>query len=127
MRESPPGKPTWNATGFKRIRRALICSLAGYRSAWRGEEAFRQEVVITIVLTPVAALVAESAIETVLLIGSLLLILIIELLNTAVEYSVDRVGTEWHDFSKKAKDIASAAVLTALANAALVWCLILLL
>ena len=108
-------------TGLRRLWFATLYSLAGLRSAWRTEAAFRQEVVAAAVLVPVAFWVGQSPVERLLLIGSLLLVLIVELLNTAVEATVDRFGQEAHPLSGRAKDLGSAAVCLSLLLAGLTW------
>ena len=114
-----------NNTGIKRIVNATFFSLAGLRAAWRNEAAFRQECALAVVLTPAAFWVSESAVEQALLIGSCWLVLIVELLNSAIEAVVDRVGTDHHKLSGRAKDLGSAGVFVSLALVALVWGLIL--
>ena len=110
--------------GLQRLVNAAGYSLSGLHSAWRGEAAFRQEVVAALVLLPLALWLGDSGAEKALLAGSWLLVIITELLNSALEAVVDRIGPERHELSKQAKDIGSAAVLIALLNAALVWLLI---
>lgn len=112
--------------GFPRLIQAFACSLQGLLRAWRDEEAFRLEVLAALALIPVALWLGQSGVERVLLAGSVALVLIIELLNSAVEAVVDRIGPEHHDLSGKAKDIASAAVLLSLLLVPLVWALVLL-
>lgn len=121
----PTPRPV-KAGGLTRLINATGYSLAGLRAAFRWEAAFRQEVVMTLVLTPVAFLVGRSAVEISLLMGSMLLVLIVELLNSAIETLVDRVGLEKNDLSGRAKDMGSAAVMLSLCFMALVWGLILL-
>jgi diacylglycerol kinase (ATP) len=111
-------------TGLRRVINATFFSLAGLRTAWRSEAAFRQECVLALVLTPLAFWLGETAVERALLIGSCLLVLIVELLNTAVEYVVDRVGTDHHQLSGHAKDLGSAAVFVSLLLTGVVWGLI---
>lgn len=115
-----------NAKGLKRLINACFFSVAGFKATWRHEEAFRQEVMLFVVSTPLALWLGESAIEIVLLIGSVVLVLLVELLNSAVEAVVDRVGFEHHELSGRAKDIGSAAVMLSLVWAAATWGLILL-
>ena len=115
-----------NAKGLKRLINACFFSMAGFKATWQHEEAFRQEVVLLLVTTPLALWLAPGAIEKVLLIGSVVLVLLVELLNSAVEAVVDRVGLEHHELSGRAKDIGSAAVMLALIWAAATWALILL-
>jgi len=112
-------------TGLARLWRALVYSLAGLRAAWRGEAAFRQEVILCLVLVPAAFWLGGSNLEKALLLGSLLLVLLTELLNSAIETVVDRLGEDYHPLSGRAKDLGSAAVFIALINAAVVWLLIL--
>jgi diacylglycerol kinase (ATP) len=114
-----------NNTGIKRLVNATLFSLAGLRAAWRNEAAFRQECALVAVLTPTAFWVGESAVERSLLIGSCWLVLIVELLNSAIEAVVDRVGMDHHKLSGRAKDLGSAGVFVSLALVALVWGLML--
>ena len=107
--------------GFNRLVNATIFSISGLRSALRNEAAFRQECVLALVLTPVALWLGQTAVERSLLIGTIWLVLIVELLNTAVESIVDRVGTDRHALSGQAKDQGSAAVFVSLLLALLVW------
>ncbi|MEM7541474.1 MAG: diacylglycerol kinase [Pseudomonadota bacterium] len=109
------------AKGLSRILNATHYSYRGFLAAWRNEEAFRQEVGLLIVLTPLAFFVGRSASEYALLIGTLLIVLITELLNSAIEAITDRVGIERHELSGRAKDLGSAAVFASLLLAALVW------
>ncbi|EKO3510321.1 diacylglycerol kinase [Vibrio fluvialis] len=118
------GKP--GDKGLRRIIKATKYSFQGFQAALKHEAAVRQELAFLLILTPVSLLLDVTNIEKVLLIGSLFIILITELLNSAVEAIVDRVGTEYHELSGRAKDIGSAAVFVALANAAVVWGIILL-
>ncbi|GLS84835.1 MULTISPECIES: diacylglycerol kinase [Gammaproteobacteria] len=111
-----PGK-----TGVSRIIDATDYSMKGLKAAWINEAAFRQEVVLTLIFTCVAFLLPVDHIERALLISSLLLVVIVELMNSAVEAVVDRISDEWHELSGRAKDIGSAAVFVALALALLVW------
>lgn len=98
--------------------------MAGLRTAWRNEAAFRQECVLAVVLIPVACWLGGNAVERALLIGTCLLVLIVELLNTAVEVVVDRVGTDHHELSGRAKDLGSAAVFVSLTLVVVTWALI---
>ncbi|ELV8725232.1 diacylglycerol kinase [Vibrio fluvialis] len=118
------GKP--GDKGLRRIIKATKYSFQGFQAALKHEAAVRQELALLLILTPVSLLLDVTNIEKALLIGSLFIILITELLNSAVEAIVDRVGTEYHELSGRAKDIGSAAVFVALANAAVVWGIILL-
>ncbi len=115
-----------SAKGFKRIYNAFFFSMAGFKATWDHEEAFRQEVVLLVIGVPLAIIFGETAIEKILLIGSLILVLLVELLNSAVESVVDRVGFEHHELSGRAKDIGSAAVTLALLWAVITWTFILL-
>ena len=108
-------------TGLRRIVSATFNSLAGLKAAWQNEAAFRQECALTLVLVPAAFWVGRTPLEIALLIGSCLLVLIVELLNTAVEATVDRVGMEHHQLSGRAKDLGSAAVLISLLLLGLIW------
>jgi diacylglycerol kinase (ATP) len=114
-----------NAKGFKRLINACYFSIAGFKATWQHEEAFRQEVMLFVVTTPLAFWLTDAAIERVLLIGSVVLVLLVELLNSAVEAVVDRVGLERHELSGRAKDIGSAAVMLSLIWAAATWAFIL--
>lgn len=114
--------PHKGRTGFDRITRATGHSIAGLVSAWQAESAFRQEVALAAVLLPATYWVASSWIEAVLLAGSVMLVLIVELLNSAVEATVDRISLELHPLAKQAKDVGSAAVMLALVLCAVVWC-----
>jgi len=111
-------------SGLKRIVNAFFYSLSGLQLAYRHEHAFRQEVALAAILLPIACLVPATAVERVLLIGTVLLVLIVELLNSSVEAAVDRIGLETHHLSKRAKDIGSAAVFLALLLLALTWLLV---
>jgi diacylglycerol kinase (ATP) len=101
----------WHATGY---------SLAGLRAGW-GEPAFRQEAIAAILLVPLAFWLGQSWVETALLVASVVFVMVVELLNTAVETAIDRIGPEWHDLSKRAKDMGSAAVLLSLLLCVGVW------
>jgi len=104
---------------------ALLYSLSGLRSAYKNETAFRQECLLAVVLVIVAMLIPASMTQRALMISSLLLVLMIELLNSAVESTVDRISTEDHRLAKRAKDMGSAAVFIALVNVVVVWLLVL--
>ena len=117
--------PHKGKTGFTRLRNALGYSLQGIRAAFRHEDAFRQEIVLAIVLIPVAWLIEASGIGRALMIGSILLVLIVELLNSAIEATVDRISFEDHRLAKRAKDIGSAAVFISLLNVVVTWALVL--
>jgi diacylglycerol kinase (ATP) len=113
------------ATGLRRLINALGYSLSGLRLAWKDEAAFRQEVILAIILVPVAFMMPVGEIQRVLLVGSVMLVLVVEMINSAIEAVVDRVSLDIHPLAKKAKDMGSAAVLLALANAILIWIMIL--
>ncbi len=118
--------PYKGKTGLVRLWNALGYSLAGFRAAYKHEDAFRQEVLLAIILIPLALWVPVSLLGKALLIGSVLLVIIVELLNSAIEATVDRISLENHDLAKRAKDIGSAAVLVSLANVVVIWALVLL-
>ena len=101
----------WHATGY---------SLAGLRSGWQ-ETAFRQEAIAAMVLVPAAFWVGNGWIERAVLVGTVVLVLVVELLNTGIETAIDRIGPEWHTLSKRAKDMGSAAVLLSLLLCAGTW------
>ncbi|MDB5873822.1 MAG: diacylglycerol kinase [Ramlibacter sp.] len=107
-------------SGLNRVWHAAGFSLAGLRAGW-DETAFRQEVLAAIVLIPLAFWLGRGWVEIALLAGSVLIVMIVELLNTAVEAAIDRIGPEWHHFSKQAKDMGSAAVLLSLMLCAGIW------
>jgi diacylglycerol kinase (ATP) len=111
-------------TGLRRIVNATVFSLAGLRAAWRNEAAFRQECLLALALTPTAVWLGRNAVERSLLIGTVWLVLIVELLNSAVEAVVDRVGTDHHQLSGRAKDLGSAGVFVSLLLVLVVWVLI---
>ena len=118
--------PFKGKTGVRRIIQALFNSLAGLADAWRGESAFRQETLLAVVLIPTALLVRVGRGERALLIASVLLVLIVELLNSSVEAAIDRISLDRHRLSRTAKDLGSAAVLIALILLGIVWALVLL-
>ena len=118
--------PFKGKTGIKRLINAFGYSLSGFKVAFAKEDAFRQEVFLSIILVTVAILISNSSIELVLLIGSTLLVPIIELLNSAIEATVDRISFEHHILAKRAKDIGSAAVFLSIINLIAVWLIILL-
>ena len=109
-----PANPHKRHKGLVRLWHAVGHSLHGLRAAWQEEAAFRQEAVLTGVLIPLACWLGATWVETVVLCATMALVLVAELLNSAVEAAIDRVGLEWHPLSKRAKDLASAAVLVAL-------------
>jgi len=111
--------------GFKRLIRAFGYSFQGFRHAWREEAAFRQEVGLSVVVIPLGTLLGRSGIERALLVSPMLLILVVEILNSAVEAVVDRSGTERHPLAGMAKDMGSAAVMLAFILLGTVWFLVL--
>ena len=117
--------PFKGKTGIKRLANAFTYSVAGTLAAFKHEDAFRQEVILSIVLIPLAIYLGQTAIEQALMITSILLIIIVELLNSSVEATVDRISVKRHKLSIRAKDIGSAAVFFSLVNAAVIWFLIL--
>ena len=111
-------------TGIKRLIKAVGYSFSGFKAAFQNEEAFRQEILLIIILVPLAFYIANNAIEIVLLIFSTLLVPIIELVNSAIEATVDRISMKKHKLSMRAKDIGSAAVFLSLVNLITVWLII---
>jgi len=107
-------------SGLSRIWHAFGYSLAGLRAGW-GETAFRQEALAALVLIPAAFWLGQTWVETALLVASVVLVMVVELLNTGIETAIDRIGPEWHDLSKRAKDMGSAAVLLSLLVWAGIW------
>lgn len=112
--------PQKDRKGLNRVLHAAGYSLAGLRAGW-GETAFRQEAMASFVLLPTAFWLGRTWVETALLAASVMLVIVVELLNTAVETAIDRIGPEWHDLSKRAKDMGSAAVLLSLLVCAGIW------
>jgi diacylglycerol kinase (ATP) len=110
---SAPANLQKSRTGLNRMWHAAGYSIDGLRAGW-GETAFRQEALASFVLLPLAFWLGRSWVETALLAGSVLIVMIVELLNTGIETAIDRIGPEWHDLSKRAKDMGSAAVLLSL-------------
>jgi len=111
-------------TGLRRIVNATHFSMAGLRAAWINEAAFRQECVLALVLMPLGIWLGHTAVERALLLGSCLLVIVVELLNSGIEATVDRISTDPHRLAGRAKDLGSAAVFVSLANVLLVWSLI---
>lgn len=105
--------PQKHRSGLSRIWHATVYSMAGLRAGWH-ETAFRQEAIASVVLIPAAFWLGSSWVEIILLAGTVVLIMIVELLNTGIETAIDRIGPEWHELSKRAKDMGSAAVLLSL-------------
>ena len=118
--------PYKGKTGLRRVWNAFHYSLAGLEAAYRHEDAFRQEVWLAAILLPAACLLPVDGVGRALMIASVLLVLVVELLNSALEAAVDRIGLEDHRLAKRAKDIGSAAVFVALFNVLAVWASVLL-
>ena len=112
--------------GLRRVWNALFYSMAGFKAAYHHEHAFRQECLLALVLLPLALLLPAGGLGKALMVASVLLVLIVELLNSALEAAVDRISLEDHQLAKRAKDIGSAAVFMSLLNVAVVWGLVLL-
>ena len=121
-----PVSPFKGKTGLQRVLNAAGYSWAGLSAAFKHEDAFRQEVFLALLLIPLALYLGETGIERALMAGAVLGVLIVELLNSAVEAAVDRISLEHHLLIKRAKDMGSAAVMIALVNVAVVWGLVLL-
>jgi diacylglycerol kinase (ATP) len=117
--------PYKGKSGLRRVWNALHYSIDGLRAAFRHEDAFRQEVALSLLLVPAALFMPVSGTDKALMVGSVLLVLVIELINSAIEATVDRISLEDHQLAKRAKDIGSAAVLVGLLNVAAVWLLVL--
>lgn len=117
----PMSNPFKGRTGFDRVMRATGYSIAGLKAAYVGESAFRQETWLALFMLPLAFWIGRHWTEVALLIGTVVLVLIVELLNSGIEAAIDRVSFELHDLSKRAKDIASAAVFLSLLLCAGVW------
>lgn len=115
-----PSNPQKTRTGLSRLLHAGGYSLQGMKAGW-GETAFRQEALASVVLVPLAFFLGRNWVEVALLAGSVLLVLMVELLNTGIESCIDRIGPEWHELSGRAKDMGSAAVLLSLLLCAGVW------
>ncbi|MCW8964148.1 MAG: diacylglycerol kinase [Gammaproteobacteria bacterium] len=111
--------------GIERIIKAFGYSLKGFKAAYRYEAAFRQELALSIIMVPLGFWLGQTPIEQVLLVGVVLMVLVVELLNTAVEAVVDRIGSEHHELAGRAKDIGSAAVFLSLTTVVIVWGVIL--
>ncbi len=116
---------TQGTTGLKRLVNATKFSCQGFKAAFANEAAFRQEVFLSIILIPLGFYLGANGLERALLISVVILIPIIELINSGIEAIVDRISTEKHELSGRAKDVGSAAVLLSLINAAVVWALVL--
>lgn len=118
------GKP--GHTGLKRLFFATGYSISGFRAAWRYESAFRQELLLFVVAAPLGWWLAETAVERALLIGCLLIVLLVELLNSAIEAAIDRIDVDEHPLSARAKDLGSAAVMVSLILVVTIWGVVLL-
>ncbi len=112
--------PQKQRKGISRIMHAGGYSIAGLKAGWQ-ETAFRQEAIMAVLLLPLSFWLGKNWIETALLAGSVLFVMIVELLNTGIETAIDRIGPEWHELSKRAKDMGSAAVLLSLLLCAGIW------
>lgn len=121
MNESPHK----GATGLRRLINASRHSIDGLTAAWQNEAAFRQEALLAAVLVPLALVLGATPVDKALMIGSVFLVLIVEVLNSAIEAAIDRISLERHALAKRAKDLGSAAVMLSLANLAIVWALVL--
>lgn len=123
----PPGDANHHKgkTGLRRVWNALFYSMSGFRAAFKHEDAFRQEVILAAILVPTALFLRHAAVDRALMIGSVLLVLLVELINSAIEATVDRISLEDHKLAKRAKDIGSAAVFVTLVNVVVIWALIL--
>jgi diacylglycerol kinase (ATP) len=117
--------PFKGKTGLERLWNALGYSRDGLKAAWQHEAAFREEVLLALVAVPLGLWLGKTGLEKAILAASVLMVLVVELLNSAVEAVVDRVSAERHDLSKRAKDLGSAAVLISLAATGLIWALVL--
>jgi len=115
-----------NLTGWARIRAAFFNSMKGFKAVWLSEEAFRQEIYLLAVTGPLGFWLGQTGFEKALLVGSIFLVLIVELLNTGIEIVVDRISFEHHELSGRAKDVGSAAVFLSLTLAGVIWLLVLL-
>jgi|SRR6056300_383151 diacylglycerol kinase (ATP) len=123
-KETQPSVPI-KKKGLARIWAATIYSVDGLRACFRSEEAFRLELILSLIFGPLAFILGETAIEIAMLLLAIALVLLVELLNSAIEAVVDRVGMDYHELSKKAKDIASGAVFISLMTFLLIWAVIL--
>jgi diacylglycerol kinase (ATP) len=123
-KETQPSVPI-KKKGLARIWAATIYSIDGLRACFRSEEAFRLELILSLIFGPLAFILGETAIEIAMLLLAIALVLLVELLNSAIEAVVDRVGMDYHELSKKAKDIASGAVFISLMTFLLIWAVIL--
>ncbi len=111
--------------GIRRLIKAFFYSMSGFRAAWKNEDAFRQEIIVGILIIPAGLLLGGTGTQRAILIGAYFLIPLVELINSAIEATVDRFGPEQHELSGRAKDLGSASVLLSICIAAIVWILIL--
>ena len=125
MSTPPEANQHKGKTGLKRVWNALFYSMSGFRAAFKHEDAFRQEVILACILIPTAMFLRHAAVDRALMIGSVLLVLLVELINSAIEATVDRISLEDHKLAKRAKDIGSAAVFVSLVDVLVIWSLIL--
>jgi len=112
-------------TGLQRVISAFFTSLKGLKGCWKNEAAFRQEVMLSIILVPLGLYLGNGGLEKALLVSVLFLVLIVEVLNSGIEAAIDRIGHEHHELSGLAKDLGSAAVFLSLALVGVVWGLVL--
>ncbi len=117
--------PFKGKTGLVRVWNAMLYSIAGLKAAYQHEDAFRQEFWLALLLIPLSLFLPANGIGHALMVGSVLLVLVVELLNSAIEAAVDRISLDHHRLAKRAKDIGSAAVFIALLNVIATWCLVL--
>ena len=117
--------PFKGKTGLKRLINAFGYSIEGFKSAFKNEDAFRQELILAIILIPTGILIGENGFQKALLVSSILAVLIVELLNSGIEATVDRISLEKNSLAKRAKDIGSAAVFLTIVNAIITWLIIL--
>tara|TARA_B110000259_G_scaffold56819_1_gene67082 strand:+ start:809 stop:1177 length:369 start_codon:yes stop_codon:yes gene_type:complete len=117
--------PYKNIKSFDRLSTALNNSFEGLKATFKNEEAFRREIFLALILIPVAFYTGDTTVEKILLVSSLILLIVIELINTGIEVIIDRVSLDKNELSKLAKDIGSAAVLIAFLNCFIVWLMIL--
>lgn len=118
--DTPPVNPQKARRGLNRVTHAFGYSLAGLKAGWH-ETAFRQEAILAVLMLPAAFWLGQGWLETAALAGTVVLVMVVELLNTGIESAIDRIGPEWHDLSKRAKDMGSAAVLLSLLLCAGTW------
>ncbi|PKG84070.1 diacylglycerol kinase [Colwellia sp. 75C3] len=110
-----------NGSGLSRILKAMRCSFLGLKAAYKHEAAFRQELYLCLVLLPLSLFIANSGMQLALLIGSLIILLLVEVINSAIEAVVDRIGLDHHELSGRAKDLGSAAVFLAISFSVIIW------